>query len=426
MERPLQPALFRFVSDMHGIGQVLLSDLALAKDRFAELAPTATASEASREEAVFWTKTIIRCFMGLVDGVSYVMRSVVVKHARDTNLTLSNKEIALLRAKKYDKRRDRVLSNEPVHLATADSFKLAFRYFPRLFGMDVDLDTGGEPWRGFKRLVKVRNNFTHPKIAEHLAVFNALPALWPTVVWVTATYHDLLQEVGQRIGGSFTDEPGPAFRAKDAPWTTIFSEEDMNIVRSCPGRPLSYVGQMFRILHNETRLAGDLAKGASGNRHQFAYRTYARTVCSEFEGIISACRFFLEAGAERGEAKLSDSDRAALNTGEVEDKLVAVANLWSREYGTGHTVPRLGKGWKELRGTRFFRNRITHPKSQDALTVNSHTAETIMKGNLFLIEIHKALTLDIEKWVRIGDQLVDDAIEAATGAASEDEEPVGG
>ena len=165
---------------------------------------------------------------------------------------------------------------------------------------------------------------------------------------------------------------------------------------------------MFKLLHEDTLHAMKLAstrEPLEAAFSQFAFRTYARTISSEIEGTISACKFFLEAGAERGEATLSEAERQLMARGEVEDRLVAALNLWSREYGNNYRVPRLGKNWKELRDTRFFRNRITHPKREDSLAVDLQVMETLIKGHSFLIEHIEATHLNEEKWMRVGPSL---------------------
>lgn len=426
---------------MQGVGGVLRRDLEIAHGRLVELLEEAagaqvaasvpgisdaTAGAPSASEACFWSKATIRCLLGFVDGMSYAMRMAVVDHAEDAGLTLSTQEVARLRAKKYDQLRDRVLGNQPARLSTKESFKLAFRYFPRLLGSDYTLDTGGEPWRAFERLVLVRNNFTHPRAPEHLSCHNATPALFPALGFVSTAFQDLIRELGSRMGRAFPRDVSPAapFKERDTPLITIFTDEKTDLVRASGSRSLEYVGLMFKLLHEDTLHAMKLTsirEPIETEFSQFAFRTYARTTSSEIEGTISACSFFLEAGAKRGEVTLSDAERQSMTRGEVEDKLVAALNLWSREYGNNYLVPRLGKNWKELRGVRFFRNRITHPKREDSLTVDLQMMETLIKGHSFLIEHIEATHLNEEKWMRVGPSLQAVEEAAALGSPTEEE-----
>jgi hypothetical protein len=143
--------LIESVREIQKMEVTLQKDVTISLERLVPLVMTFD-SRASDSKAVdFWIRTTIRCFMGLLDGLSFSMRQAVRRCAKDAGLTLTPKEQAALKNS---------------HLPTLDSFKLAFRTFPRLFGSDYTLDIGGEEWRGLQRIVKVRNKFTHPTVLE--------------------------------------------------------------------------------------------------------------------------------------------------------------------------------------------------------------------------------------------------------------------
>ena len=333
--------------------------------------------------------------MGFLDGLSFAMRQTVLHCAKDAGITLTPKQHAELKNQ---------------YLGTLESFKLAFKLFPRLVGSDYALDVGGEEWRGLLRVAKVRNNLTHPKVLEHLAFHPALPALVPTIRWVSREILTLLNEVSRRTG--LASRPVPigveelVFRESESPWNPVFKDEDYRLIKSYGDRTLEYVKHMFFMLSDDTKTAMELTRGTLAShsallspRSQFTYRTYARTLFSEIEGAIAAARFFIDAAVDRGGVSLSGTDVAHLDEGEIEDRLVATANLWSREFGNGYTLGTTGQGWKHLRGALAFRNRVTHPKNVESLRVDLALTETLVGAHgLFIEAWGEGFYLDPERW----------------------------
>lgn len=383
------------LDEIHELAEVLQRDVAVSFEKLVPLVTTFESGSSDQAKVYFWTKTTIRCVMGLLDGLSFSMRQAVRRHAKDAGLVLTPKEQVDLKSRR---------------LPTLASFKLAFRTFPRLFGSNYALDTGGEEWRGLQRIVKVRNGFTHPKVLEDLALHPAFPALLPTISWTSREIQTLLGELEHRLGLSSPREipelAVPPFRESQSPWVRVFKDQDYCLIKSQGGRTLDYVKRMFFMLSDDTKEAMDLTRGVFSSRStlvspmlQFAFRTYARTLFSEIEGTISAARFFIEAAVERERVTLSVADQASLQEGEIEDKFVAVCNLWAREFGNGYVLERTGSNWKHLRGARAFRNRITHPKGLGSLRVELDLMDTLLGAHSYFMEgWGDGLYLDPDKW----------------------------
>jgi hypothetical protein len=402
------PKLAQSLRQINQIGTVLLRDVEISTEKFLSVAKSKEGESPDVKIATFWVKTVIRSILGLMDGLSFAMRRAVLENAQQVGLTLTTKERARLQERRYDPKTDAVL-NVPQNLSPAESFKLAFKLFPKLFGSDFILDTSGEDWLAVRRIIDVRNRFTHPKVLEHLSVHPALAALGPASSWLYAQTAELLAEVSRRLGGApKTLPPGlslPRYREAEAPWQTIFSTEDYELIEAYGGRTLEYFKTMFFMLKDETGLAVDLCKGSfdslaalSGSRSQFAWRALTRTLFSDVEGQTSSTRFFVEAAVKRGKVELSEEDVRALDEGDVEDQLVVSVNLWSREFGNGSTIAKSGEGWKHFRGARFFRDRITHPRELDSVRVDLKLTTTLLEAYGFFLNTLDALYLDPEIW----------------------------
>lgn len=390
---------------------MLLEDVAFSQQQIARFSGHSKLEETDVIEGSFWIKAAIRCLLGAVDGISYAMRMAVVEHAASGALTLTKQEVARLREKKYDKNRDRLL-NEPSLLSTAESFKLALRYFPRIFGSDYSLDTSGEEWRAFQRVVQVRNGFTHPKSLDDLGVFNAGSAVVPAIQWIVWVYSDLFRDLGGRTGMSLPRAPLPTYtyKERDSPRLEVFSSSRVALLAEWGSSSIGYVRRIFELLHGELMKALDLVNRETplGSRQwQFGMRLAAQTVFSNIEATIGAVEFFLKAAAMRGEVQICAEEWESCYSGEVEDRLVASLNLWSRELGTGYRVERQPEKWKHFRGFRFFRNRTVHPKGPESLAVGQEQLADLLGALRFLIEIHRATELDIERWIKKSPQFAD-------------------
>lgn len=405
------------LQEFHKISTILLKDVQISLlDQFLPLVANFQDGVSDRANVAFWGRTTIRTFLGLVDGLSFSMRKAVLRGRKGSDIALTSKE-------------ERDLADES--LRPLDSFKLAMRTFPRLFGSEYQLDAGGEEWRGLKRIVAVRNKFTHPKVLEDLAFHPALPALMPTIQWVTGEVQKILGDINYRLNGVRRTEDAelafPAYRESQARWDNLFTDDDYARIREVGGRSLAYVSNMFFMLNDDTRIAMDFLKESFPTHaivlspeSQFAFRAYSRTLSSEIEGTIAAVRFFVEAAAQRNEVSVSEHDLLLLDEGEVEERFVAAMNLWSRKLGAGKDVlEQAGPNWKHMRGARAFRNRITHPKDAESLRVDLDLMDTLMGAHdFFLTGWGDGLYIDPDKWARVAGT-IDDAIAEASNEAED-------
>jgi hypothetical protein len=410
MVRSIGSLLQASLSAITDINALLSQDYNLSLDQFAGDLKLVQASGTPTEETAYFIRKAIRAFVGQVDGVSFAIRRAVLASAAEVGLALTVRERAALSERRYERATD-AISEKNALLNTPDSLKLALRYFPRLFGSTYALDSSGVAWRAFNRLVDVRNGFTHPKGFDDFSPVNALFVLQPTFMWFFHQMQLLYADCAPRIGISISlvapmDDPFAEYDEAAHPWLTVFSEEDYRTIAANPSQSLELAKRMLAVAHSEEHRAfGELNRkdySVLTPRGQSDARNAVRTLFSTVEAVMFTAQRFIEAAAARGAIHLSDDDRSSFTDGELEDRFVASLELWSREFGNSYRLKTSGEGWKNFRGARALRNRLTHPKEVASLHIGLNELNYILAALHYYKEAHEALRVDPEKLVALG------------------------
>jgi hypothetical protein len=408
------------------IDDILREDSSIALRQFhdAILRFNENQTQENLEAAEFYAKASIRAILGHIDGIGHALRRVVVKCADEAGCSIPTKKLAELMERKYDAETDSI-SEQPKLLSTESSIKLATTWFPKLSGAEFMLNTDGEGWRGVKRLITIRNAFTHPKELEDLFPQLAVPAIHSTVIWFLTQMRDMFAACAAKLGFP-TQEPEVItlnfpFNERAYPLTRNFSVKDTTDVQGVAARTYKYVELMIRAsdrgllrLLDQTRLGSQPLQSPS---YQYSVRNAVRSLFGEVEARIGAARFFIEAAEKREEIKLSEEDRQRLSAGEIEDKFVAALTIFSREFGNDHIPETTGESWKFFRGSRLLRDRLTHPKDALSLRVDLKIILAALRAAQFFIDASTAaLTLNFVKCTlksRLFEKIIEE--EAARG-----------
>ena len=78
--------------EIFGVSSMLLKDVHISLETLLPLVTSSEAENGYPKKVAFWTRTTIRCFIGLLDGLSFSMRKAVLRCAQDAGLTLTHKE----------------------------------------------------------------------------------------------------------------------------------------------------------------------------------------------------------------------------------------------------------------------------------------------------------------------------------------------
>jgi hypothetical protein len=436
--RPIGPKVRASFLGIHRLNEILAYDSGHSLDQFAaELPRIAAALAAGGEvppETAYLIKKTVRAFLGQVDGLAFALRDAVRSCADEVGLPLTTKERAKLREKKYDAASD-TITGQPALLNTPDSLKLALRYFPKLFGSSYELRTDGVAWRAFKRLVRTRNGFTHSATLNDISPVNAVPVLKPTLLWFFQQMQLLYADIAPRLGivlkptAAYMDDPFLGFNEDEHPWVAPFTDDDHTAIASNSSQTLEYAKRLLAHAHDDTHRALAEIKLIGRPTHlspasQMNVRNAVRTLFSNVEAVIFTAKRFVEASASRGEVALSLADRERLVDGEVEDRFAGALTLWSREFGEGRVPRTSGEAWKHFRGARFLRNRLTHPKSADRLTVGLKEVNQLLAALTYFQQAFDLLHLNPDRWAKVAaaaSAAIKDAVGAESDLESEDE-----
>lgn len=138
------------------------------------------------DEFQLFARAFVRALFAHVEGVTYLMRQVVI-WAHDRG------EIALTEAERSALSERENGTAEPRFNPFKKNFRLAFHHFPRLFGSSYQLDKSGQGWHFFCASIKVRDAITHPKTTTAFKLSgDALREAQIAAVWFKESLRDLL------------------------------------------------------------------------------------------------------------------------------------------------------------------------------------------------------------------------------------------
>jgi hypothetical protein len=391
------------------INSILNHDTMLSYSLLSDYLYRTIAGEEVSEEVGFFIKKTIRAFFGQVDGLAYAFRQSVLYCAEERGMSLTNRERAKLDERRYDKATDSILEDRAL-LPTDESIKVALKYFPLLFGSSFQFDVGGQDWRGFLRLLRVRDQLAHPTNIERLYPINARTCLQPTLFWFSAQMEKMMLDCAMNMGLSLrsvsrTSERKMTYNENNDPWQQIFKKEGFDLISASAARSLLYVQKMLALSSSDTRRAfamlQDNGYAVLSQDWQCMTRSAIRTLSADVEATTAAMLFFLNALAKQSVLNLTDSDRERMSAREVEDKFVGVLTIWSREVGPGGEPAGAGNSWEAFKQLRLFRNGLTHPKEIGDLNIDLERAEVVLDALKYFIGSQALLLVDDKKWQRV-------------------------
>ena len=415
MNRSQETAVYRQLNQISHLQNALHHDTRFWLSELHSKAAGAAEDPSRTEDAGFCLKSSIRALLAEVDGTASLIRRTALSNESACGLSLTEKERERLKGggcAKVD------LASGRDTINTAESLKTAAKFFPMLFGSDFQLDTRADGWRSLLRLIKARNAFTHPCLFDDLfALRHATKALVPAVHWYLGEVVRMLTSCAQALGvpprvTADTSLAGLSF--KEAPTLPMptFSEEDYELIRKDPSRSLDYAGRFFAIARQDRPRAMEYMKRyptGSDPQYQCAARTAVRTVFSEIEATLNGATFFIAAARLRGQTQSAEDEIGRLP---LEERLVAVLETWSSEFGYHRSITRSGEQWKQFRGAVAFRDRLTHPRSTEHLRCGPQELKYLHAAVHYLVEAMDCLELDPERWAsaatRVGDAVADE------------------
>lgn len=405
---PLQKEI---LNDFFKLQRFVHRDTSISLDLLKPKVQPANEGLIETDEFFFWLKTLIRSFLGELDAIGFALRHSVVRSAPKLSVAIPNRDLAKLSERRYDRERDEVTAETGHFLPTLESLKLGLRFFPKLFGSQWTPDFTSSGWQALTKLTAARHAFTHPGRLEKLMPRDAYVFVEPAVSWYAAAMSRLLIECSHEADPNLFKErdhadPDSVEAPKPPKEVEILDEEFYEQVHGELGHLVGYATEMFKLLSADTGRAINLLTTLPAYRgkttkeversdeYQFAMRNILRTLFSQVEGTIGYIEFVLSSSEAQRILHASEAEVAAAREGEVEDRLLAMMNLWSLKLGTGELLESAGDGWDAFQLARKWRDRITHPTQVMDFMLLPSVMKKIMEGaRWFLLDAPRVLEI---------------------------------
>jgi hypothetical protein len=334
----------------------------------------------------FWLKAVVRVFFAHVDGVALSMRRLVLGAAERENFKLLPKEVAELSERRLDKASGGLGTSYNGKFLV--NFKNAFRYFPKVFGSDWQIDLQSRGWSSFSRLLKARDSFTHPKETAELYRGDVGQDIADSISWFMATFVEMMKDVGDVLN------------ADVRPVVTAYSQfpehagAKLSLIKPTPD--LSSLDELLKeakfmgLMRQDSEIAYDVhSKGTVlrnghvlvGEYSEFGTRLFARFLFTEIEAFYYVARRLLEQSKAREEISFTEAEEEALSARDLIGRIASYGELFSAKFGYGRAVDVSGRRWLMFSNFAEFRDRITHPKTAIDLRVKAGAA-MVLGGTL--------------------------------------------
>jgi hypothetical protein len=154
-------------------------------------------SQQEYAELGFWYRGLARAVLSYVEGLLFVMRQLVAHSEERGEIRLSAAESALIREVDYTFNASRKRIEERTRPNRfLENFILSFRLFPQVLGSSYEIDYGASGWEKMQRLVKMRNDLTHPKNLHDTLLSPEMPnIIRDAAVWFFGCMSDLIKSV---------------------------------------------------------------------------------------------------------------------------------------------------------------------------------------------------------------------------------------
>jgi hypothetical protein len=402
---------------LNDLMSALGADTRKSLERFLPLIESLGKGEAREfREAVFWLKATIRAFFAQVEGISYALRYATLEAADRGHLNLTLKEKSQLSGRKINKATG-TLGDLIKGGQAADRLKLAFKYFPRVFGSGWQPDLGTRGFSEYRELQSIRNAITHPTTLESLFPIEAGKYLVPAIDWFGSQFAAMLVDISTRQGrpghsgwAPMDLEPFRKLEIEKLPVAQDFYEE----IAKSKRKDLTLTRAIFFELGRDTEIASRFHREANLSASsiersplvQFASRLYVRTIFTEIEALASRAATMLLNSAQRSATVLSDEEKHKLESIEIVGRAAVVTKLFPQHFGDHPAAGIDDRAWFAFREIARFRDRIVHPDSAEKLILKAGTFRCLIDLHDWYRQFIIALEIGA-KWEKLAELDVD-------------------
>src|SRR6266849_3527448 len=262
----------------------LTKDLAIATEQTADKVKSKRPSDALEWAVVYLGKTALRTLFSHVEVLSYTLRSLAVEYAQELGVEIPDQEQLALQALRGTK------DGKPAPIRPVESLKIAFQYFPSLFGVRLELDLSTEDAKAFLALEDLRIEMAHPTTIEQLSG-KEIPLHWNAgSSWYLSQLNEFFTLCAQQIpDAELADQKlelpadqiverlaaGPTDAGKEVEPTSLRKPENIRLALDL------LTADASRAMGLSTKMA--IKDDLQATHGQFGMRNLLRTVFSEVE-----------------------------------------------------------------------------------------------------------------------------------------------
>ncbi|MEM7584359.1 MAG: hypothetical protein AAF560_13300 [Acidobacteriota bacterium] len=365
-------------------------------------------------DCCFWNRITVRAFFAHMEGLSYFMRRTAALPRNAAALNLTNRQRATLLELRYDRARDRITKTIAPN-RVGDNLKMAFRFYPRVFGTDFRPDLSSPTWKALKRiLASARNDMMHTGTFEDFYAVEAAQTLRPCIIWFLGSMHQMLVPCYEQVGVSVGKVDLSLIRNYEFDEASfrqikIPREEFSRKVAEFQGRSWFVFQRSMFLLWQESSKSFEYYNsqskifGQDSATSQFAIRNCFRTLINYVEGATSVFRLYIEHAVERGEVDLTSEQEDSLDRGDVFERLVATFGVFSAKFGDGSSFEASEEHWVAVRKVLSYRDSLTHPRSIRDLEIRGPGTLNLVSNCLgWLVDVLNNTKFDADSIIEQG------------------------
>ncbi len=376
--------------------QVLYHDVSLLMERCFKKIPEFNAGDESAEDVALWFRALAKAFMAQVDGITSVMRDIVLKASQLGILDVpSDIEEKLSRVDDVSTDNEEQASgNRPSFL---DSLDLTLSQFGRIYQVTNFPRKDDYRFAYFRALVSVRNQITHPERLEDLLTVARLMACFQLgMMWYTEEIIRVLSGGKTVPKRSQSQEKAVEKTARaylkgipSTDWSREKTEAFYAEVRRDLGNGFRYAWTMYNALERDTaswmKLVGEDLQDPESSTW---IRCLVRSFITEVEGVCAARYKVVQWAYEDKKIKVAAGDVPILEKKRVtlEEKLDVAIRLFPVVYDGTAKGNRSGVGYSKFVQVLGWRDKLTHPRMAADLAVSPASIIDVYEANIWFVE----------------------------------------
>lgn len=119
-------------------------------------------AEGKLDNQQYSRRVYVRTLFAAIEGVTYAMKQALFAIGRSSQ-KLEIRELFVLKESAFDLNNKGEIQERPKYFRIPENLQFTVSCIERVLGSYIDIGIGTQDWTNFIRIVKLRNDVTHPK-----------------------------------------------------------------------------------------------------------------------------------------------------------------------------------------------------------------------------------------------------------------------